>query len=372
MKQKRILIIHPALAPYRIDFFNYLYDTYDVHIIFLRDNLYSFQFDQEELRSQLNGSFEFRTQGLNVRSTILYRKGIIQVIKKFQPDIVVTHEYAMNSYQVAGYKLIKRNFKHLIWTADNIPMLRNMGFLNIRRKQILVKLVDGVSVYNDEVKNLMIKKFGIDKDGIGVFPNIQNENRLNPSTSETTFAALPALLKKLRNEQVILFVGRLAEVKNIPYLITAYKLAQKKGLIAKLVIIGDGPERKLLEDSIQDDQNIFIEGAIQGEKLKSYYKVADLFVLPSFNETFGAVVNEALIYGTPVFCTVNAGAASLIKSGVNGEIFDPQDDPEKLAQMLFNFFKDKAVNRNKQNKPSLMLSPFRAYASKWLPNNLIN
>jgi glycosyltransferase involved in cell wall biosynthesis len=367
----KILIIHPALAPYRIDFFNYLDEVYEVHLIFLRENLYSFDFNQNELRSQLNGSFEFLTKGITFKSTILYRKGIINTIKRFQPEIVVSHEYALNSLQIAIHKLFIKNYKQLIWTADNKIMLEKISYFNYLRKKLFLFFADGVSVYTEDVKEIMKEKFKLENDFIGVFPNIQNEQRLNIDFIENSLVILPELIRKLLNENVILFVGRLAEVKNIPHLIQAYKLAEKKGLVAKLIIIGDGYLKEELHTSVKGNDNIIMPGAIQGDELKLFYKVADLLVLPSVFEPFGAVVNESLIYGTPVFCSINAGAKNLIATSVNGALIDPVDHPIKLADMLLSFFKNKHKNKKNLNKSSLMLNSFNSYASEWLPQKLI-
>lgn len=369
-KKTKILIIHPALAPYRIDFFNYIYEVYDVHIIFLCENLYSLNFDQSILKSQLNGSFEFLTKGITLKSTFIYRKGIINVIKRFQPNLVVTHEYALISLQIAIYKLFDKNYKQFIWTADNRIMLKKSSYLNYLRKKLFLSLVDGISVYTFEVKDIMMEKFKLKSNFFGVFPNVQNEIYRNKEISENSIEKLPPLIKNLLNQNVILSVGRLAEVKNIPYLIQAFKLAEKKGLTAKLVIVGDGVLKEELLSSVGENDNIFMTGKIEGHGLNLFYKVADLFVLPSLYEPFGAVVNESLIFGTPVFCSIKAGAANLIESGVNGELIDPEGAAEKLAEMFLSFFRNKSSINKSLNKTSLILNSFSSYASKWLPIGL--
>lgn len=367
--KKKILIIHPALAPYRVDFFNYLYKIYDAHLIFLRNNLYSIDFNQVNLKAQLKGSFKFLSEGINLKSIIVYRKGIIKSIKEIQPEIVVTHEYTLISLQVAIYNLFNKNFKQVIWTADNKTMLESLGYFNYLRKKTLLSLVDGISVYTEDVKEIMMAKFKLQSNVVGVFPNVQNELSLNRDLPEK-IATVPSLIKYLLTQHVILYVGRLATVKNIPHLIKAFKLAEMKGLNAKLIIVGDGVLKENLLASVKGNNNIIMTGKVEGYELDFYYKVADLFVLPSLFEPFGAVVNESLIFGTPVFCSNKAGAKNLILPGVNGELIDPNHSPFTLSEMLVSFFENKQTVVKILDKKNLMLKSFSTYVSLWLPPKL--
>ena len=369
MIKRRVLIIHTALAPYRIDIFNYLDKIFELHIIFLRDNLYSFKFDQSELTSRLDSSFEFLTEGININSSIIYRKDLFYSIRRFKPDIVYTHEFAAISFYVVLNNLNK-NYKHVIWTADNVLMLTKSNYFNYLRKKFLLKFVDGLTVYTDDVKKLIEKKFHISSESIGVFPNIQKENSYTNKTSSIKNLTSRHLYKKLENYKVVLFVGRLVKVKNISFLINSFISAQNKGLKAKLLIIGDGPLKVELTSMVKDNQNIILAGPIQGMELKFYYNISDLTILPSLYEPFGAVVNESLICGTPVLCSVNAGAKTLIKSGFNGELFNPNSNIEVLSDLIIYFFKNKNKYGTGFNNESLVIKSFNSYADQWLPKKL--
>ena len=73
-------------------------------------------------------------------------------------------------------------------------------------------------------------------------------------------------------------------------------------------------------------ENAFFEGFKQQEELVKYYALADIFILPSFEEVWGLVVNEALASGLYVLSSKYAGASyDLIKEGWNGEIFNPNN-----------------------------------------------
>ena len=135
----------------------------------------------------------------------------------------------------------------------------------------------------------------------------------------------------LEGYKVILFVGRLVALKNVSSLIKAYSPLKQ---MAKLVIIGDGECRGDLEklDIKLETKAIFV-GRIEGDELLAWYNIADIFVLPSVQEAFGAVTNEALLAGCYTLVSEKAGSSSIIHSGFNGEIFNPHSTIE-LTQLL--------------------------------------
>ena len=114
---------------------------------------------------------------------------------------------------------------------------------------------------------------------------------------------------------VALYVGRLAREKNVAAVLAAFAAVQARQPTARLVLVGDGPLRKALQDSCP--QAIFA-GVRQGEELASYYASGDLFLFPSMTETYGNVVPEALASGLAVLSYAHAAAAHLIRQEHNG------------------------------------------------------
>ena len=120
-------------------------------------------------------------------------------------------------------------------------------------------------------------------------------------------------------------------VPHVSSLIKAYSPLKQ---MAKLVIIGDGECRGDLEklDRKLETKAIFV-GRKEGDELLAWYNIADIFVLPSVQEAFGAVTNEALLAGCYTLVSEKAGSSSIIHSGFNGEIFNPHSTIE-LTQLL--------------------------------------
>jgi len=122
------------------------------------------------------------------------------------------------------------------------------------------------------------------------------------------------------NDLVVAHVGRLAAEKNLPLLLAAFEAIHRYAPGARLVLVGDGPSRRRLEQ--EHPEHVFA-GMRHGEDLSAHYASADLFLFPSLTETYGNVTLEALASGLPVVAYRMAAAAELIRHGDNGMLADP-------------------------------------------------
>lgn len=131
----------------------------------------------------------------------------------------------------------------------------------------------------------------------------------------------------------LIFVGQLIPRKRVHLLLQA--LAPLKTLPWELTIIGDGPERCRLEGMAQDlgfAEKILFTGILKNRQVPQAISEADLLVLPSIWDGWGAVVNEALGVGVPVVCSDYCGAQALLE-GERGETF-PVDSVDGLTEVL--------------------------------------
>ena len=99
------------------------------------------------------------------------------------------------------------------------------------------------------------------------------------------------------HDTVALYVGRVADEKNVPTAIAAYRAMKAQHERVTCVIVGDGPLRATLQEEHPD---IIFAGQRTGEELAQYYASADVFLFPSETETFGNVTLEALASGLAV------------------------------------------------------------------------
>ena len=132
------------------------------------------------------------------------------------------------------------------------------------------------------------------------------------------------------NHAQVLFIGQLINRKAILPLITAFKRVSKQ-VACSLTIIGDGSQREEVNKMILNNNDIHYEGMQPNEQIPFYLSQADLLVLPSYHDGWGAVVNEALQAGCRVLCSTQCGAASLLDGEARGGRFnwDVEDDLER-------------------------------------------
>ena len=137
-----------------------------------------------------------------------------------------------------------------------------------------------------------------------------------------------------------LYVGRLAEEKNVMSLLRSWLRYRESGGSWPLVIVGDGPEAEPLKCTAASSpfaEDVFFPGLKSSLELLPFYAFAGCFVLPSTREPWGLVVNEAMAAGLPVIASARCGcAADLVRVGDNGFVFDPDSESADavLARLL--------------------------------------
>lgn len=149
---------------------------------------------------------------------------------------------------------------------------------------------------------------------------------------------IPGLLPT--QEPLILAVGRLERQKNFPLLVRAFAKVREQKL-AKLLILGEGPQRTSIESligSLRLDADVSLPGAV--ENPHPYMAGADMLALSSEEEGFGLVLVEAMSVGCPVVATrCPGGPAEILEEGRSGVLTRP-DDPDELAAALVSLLGD--------------------------------
>lgn len=344
----KILCFHPSLAPYRLDFFNLLSERAAVKILFLQENLYTQKFDQRALRGELKCRHGELTRGFDIRSRC-FRFGVLKAIREAKPDVVLAYEASPVTLELVVLRKLGL-IKTKIWTFMDDSPVQVKSRTGLRRviRDWVVRNVNKVIVPSDAAKGeyeRIVEVGGrsrIADEGFNrvehvetcrngakyaVVPIIHDTETMRRNADKIYAAGLawretncPKTWKR-----VLLFVGRLAEVKNLLWLIERmHELSESIGL----VLVGDGAleaELKARVSELELDGQVIFAGRKEGDDLYAMMSMADALVLCSHSETFGAVVAEALQWGTPCVVSNNCGAAVLIENGKNGMVFSYGD-----------------------------------------------
>ena len=349
--KKKLLIFHPTIAPYRIDFFNDLYRAFDSRVCLQYWNLRDQTFDYEKIYAQFAFKPYYLKEVLRLGRRSVWG-GIWKHLNDFNPDVVLVSEYGIVALMVMLHRLLKRkNYKVISICDDSYDMLaekNEFSMLHRIARRLVVPGLDDLVLVEPKAAEWYKKHYG---KGF-CFPIIKKEDK-----ARTEYALALELSKQLRQEyalegkKVFLFVGRLVELKNVNTAIGAFsRLDQDKNAF---VIVGDGQELNKWKQLAQLlNANVIFVGRKEGHELNAWYNVADIFVLPSYQEAFGAVTNEALLAGCYALVSNKAGSSCLIEEGVNGYTFSPMDE-ERLSSLMLEVsslpieYDDSGLKKNK-------------------------
>ncbi len=134
----------------------------------------------------------------------------------------------------------------------------------------------------------------------------------------------------------LLSVGRLSEEKGQAMLIESLGLLSRRGLNIRLHLVGDGPDRRWLEDYAERlgvSSQVAFEGWLNQTQLMELYSGTDIFVLSSLAEGIPMVLLEAMALEKPCVAPCIAGIPELIEHGVNGLLF-PVGDVDELSRRI--------------------------------------
>ncbi len=131
---------------------------------------------------------------------------------------------------------------------------------------------------------------------------------------------------------VLLFAGRLVWEKDLATLAQMNTLLSRRRRDFGLVLAGDGPIRRELQQLMPDA--VFL-GHQEGLSLSTAYASSDIFVFPSSTETFGNVTLEAMASGLAPVCVREGGACGVVQEGVTGLLAQPRDAADLAEKVTF-------------------------------------
>jgi len=185
-----------------------------------------------------------------------------------------------------------------------------------------------------------LRHYGAAENRIFIVPHCVDDQRIR-AEAETLFPMRPAIRAAwdIREEQLALvFAGKFLDVKRpMDFIQSIQQMAEKDRCIVGLMI-GDGPLRRDCEAYVrQNAVPIRFTGFLNQSEMVRGYVAGDALLLASQSETWGLVVNEAMLCKLPCFVSAGVGCApDLIQYGITGATF-PVGDPTACAEQLLEF-----------------------------------
>lgn len=149
------------------------------------------------------------------------------------------------------------------------------------------------------------------------------------------------------DKKIIITTSRLVQKNGIDILIRAIAEVKKFIPDIRCHIVGDGPEKQRLAESVQRlglEKNIIFFGNVPYEDVPKYLHEADVFVRPSRSEGMGNSFVEALAAGLPIVGTRAGGIPDIIEDGNTG-LFTAVDDPNDLSEKIIRLLRDETLRR---------------------------
>lgn len=233
---------------------------------------------------------------------------------RFRPDLVISGELGFRSMIALSYGTVFRK-PVWIWSGGTLHSERNIGRLKKALRRVFTLWADRWITYGHAATEYLLH-LGVKRDRILQSQNAIDEERFKASVD-------PAWV--IQPRPVVLYPGQLIERKGVGLLLDASARLQQNGCEFSLLLVGDGREREALERRARalGLKNVHFRPAQPAYKMPSVYRSADVLVLPTLEDIWGLVANEAILSGIPVLCSEYAGCASELFDREN--IFPPED-----------------------------------------------
>ena len=260
---------------------------------------------------------------------------IIFSLFQYRPQLIFSSSFGVWTILALLFKFIGR-WQVVIAYEGSSP---GVDFRNSRWRlwirKMMVKMADGYITNSNAGKEYLTEV--LEADPTRVFAQPYEIPASASLVGQEKTKELP--IKSLK-QPIFLFVGRIIPRKGLHLLLEVCATLKKRGYQNyTLLIVGEGEQRLQLETFCkQEDLEDCVKwiGKVDYQDISSYFQAADVFILPTLEDTWGVVVLEAMLFGKPILCSRGAGSSELIIHGENGYVFDPQDR-EQLVQLMAKF-----------------------------------
>jgi glycosyltransferase involved in cell wall biosynthesis len=294
---------------------------------------------------------------------------IVGRLLEFKPQVIFSNSFGIWTFLALLFKAIGR-WKVVIAYEGSSPSVdyrNSLPRLTLRRT--MVAAADACISNSRAGKAYLTEILNAKEEKVFVHPyEVPAADSLAGQVKD-----VPSQLESLENP-VFLFVGGIVPRKGLQYLLDACMKLQEQGCDRyTILVVGDGKQREELETLTQEKglgdprsasvgNRVRWIGRVDYSQLGAYFAKADVFVLPTLEDTWGMVVLEAMVLGKPILCSKWAGASELIIEGENGYCFDPYE-PEKLASLMCRFMDDSNLAASMGKKSQQLMTQYTPEAA---------
>lgn len=268
---------------------------------------------------------------------------VVVPLTVFRPDVVASVTFGVWTLLALALKPLLRWRVVVLWegSSPRVDYREDRARTIVRRR--MLRRADAVVTNSRAGRDYLVDVLGADVTKVHHRPyQLPDPSALRPDGGAGPSVPPPAG----RGRVTFLVVGQLIRRKGLLRLLDAAAVLRARGIDGwRIVVAGRGP----LEDELRArvtsaglDAHVHIAGFVPYADLGAWFDAADVFVLPTLEDTWGMVVPEAMASGTPALVSRWAGASDLVDDGVTGFVFDPHE-PEQLADLMARFVAEPAL-----------------------------
>ena len=320
----KLALLTNMIAPYRLPLYSVLADEFD--LLVLHGGKEANRESWGDLDRALPKARVERAWGWQIRHAkkvngeifdekfIHVTPGLIWHLMRFQPDAIISSEMGMRSTIALAYGTMFRK-PVWIWWGGTLHSERNIGPLRKTLRRT-VSLWAGRWLTYGQTSTEYLLHLGVKRDRILQLQNTGDEERFKSNVQ-------PAWV--IQPRPVVLYVGRLVELKGVKSLLDAAAILQQNGCEFSLLLVGNGRDKQALEQRVESLglRHVHFRPPQLPERMPSVYRSADVVVFPTLEDVWGLVASEAILAGIPVLCSKYAGCAPELLTPEY--IFAPED-----------------------------------------------
>jgi glycosyltransferase involved in cell wall biosynthesis len=331
----RVLVISEIPTPYRLPLYRQIAERgeLELEIVFCAesqpDRPWSIDDELGSVPHRILRGFPITRR--SSKNTFVYEvnPSVVPLLLRGRFDLLVIGGYAVFAEQAAiAYARLTR-CPYLLHVESHLGKSRSTTVARVKSTvlpHVIGAAAGGLAV--GSAAGRYLEAYGLAPERIHILPNTIDVTSYARAADHARARAGEIRRTRDLPEQYLLFVGRLVEAKGISDLLAAH--ASLGPDASPLLVAGEGP----LRDVVQRAPNVRLLGFQDRPRLIELYALASTLVVPSRDEPWGVVVNEALACGTPVIASDAVGAAEdLIRDGIEGRVF-PARNVAALAAAL--------------------------------------
>ena len=318
-----------------------------VFVVTVNPDKMSYEYEDDGRIIRIPG---IKTGIYDYRLTSLYPIKAVNKIKEWNLDVIHSHtEFGIGTFARVISKQFEIPIVHTYHTMyeDYVHYITH-GYFDKSSKKIVEhltkfycdKTIDELIVPTKKTYDLFKEKYGYDRSVHIIPTGIEIERFYKENIDKEKVNILRKKYGFTKDDIIILFVGRIAEEKNIEFLINNHSSLTNRYKHSKLLIVGDGPDldryKELAEENKLTD-NVIFTGKVPWDEVPLYYNLADIFTTASHTETQGLTVIEAMAASLPVIALNDEAFRNVVIDTLTGYLFkNKKEYISKMTELILD------------------------------------